>query len=227
MSCHGPKYRQVYKSWQAMVAERTSGVRRQLDRTARLLSPDPPAMFEDATSNLELVERGRGIHNVPYSVAVLEAAHGQINQARAEEGYPELATPWPTAPYASDCLECHTGVEVSRASVFGRGFAHQPHVVGQGLECEECHTTHEERHSQGIGPLKIRSSSCNSCHHGLAERECVECHGGVMERAFSVDLGDFEHAFHVGDMEIACTDFHGEAPDLQASPDLEVCSNCH
>ena len=227
MSCHGPEYRRLYRSWQSMVAERTSGVRRELDSTARLLGSDPPAVFEDATSNLELVERGKGIHNVPYSVAVLEAAHNQINQARAEKGYSELATPWPTAPYASDCLECHTGVEVSRVSVFGRDFAHGPHVVKQGLECQECHSTHEERDSQGLGPLKIGSSSCNSCHHGAAERECVECHGDVMERAFSVDLGDFEHAFHVGDMEIACAECHGETPDLRASPDLAVCSDCH
>lgn len=227
MSCHGPKYRQVYKNWQVTVAERTSGVRKQLDSTARLLGSESPAAFEDATANLRLVERGKGIHNVPYSVAVLEAAHAQINEARAEEGYAKLTTPWPTAPYASDCLACHAGVETLQLSVFGRGFAHQPHVVGQGLECQECHSTHEERDTQGMGPLKIQSSSCNSCHHSEPASDCASCHGGVMERAFSTDLGDFEHAFHVGDMEIGCTDCHGEPPALQASPDLEVCSDCH
>ena len=76
----------------------------------------------------------------------LEAAHAQINEAGSEEGYWKLSTPWPTAPYASDCLECHAG---------------------------------------------------------------------VMERAFSTDLCDL------------FPDCHGEARNLQASPDLEVCSDCH
>ena len=58
MSCHGPKYRQVYKNWQATVAERTSGVRKQLDSTARLMGSEPPPAFENAKLNLELVERG-------------------------------------------------------------------------------------------------------------------------------------------------------------------------
>ncbi|MGB5401502.1 MAG: cytochrome c3 family protein, partial [Thermoanaerobaculia bacterium] len=40
MSCHGPKYRQIFENWQATIAERASGMRRQIDSTARLLGSE-------------------------------------------------------------------------------------------------------------------------------------------------------------------------------------------
>jgi hypothetical protein len=227
MSCHGPKYRALYQGWMETLRQRRLGVRRQLDATARLLGSATPAVFADARANLDLVERGRGIHNVPYSLALLQAAHHQINEARQQQGLAALPAPWPTAPYSSDCLDCHTGVESSRVQVFGRAFAHEPHVVGQGMDCQDCHTSHEERESSGAGSMKLKKSSCTACHHSAASGPCVDCHGSIMERAFAVELGSFEHVSHVGDMEIECAECHGDAANLQASPDLEVCSACH
>lgn len=227
MSCHGPKYRDLFASWSRSVGSRTAALRREFDATDRQLGSNAPAVFADARTNLELVERGKGIHNFPYSLKLLAVAHDQINQAREETGLGPVVAPWPQAPFQSACLECHAGMEAQTVQVFGRRFPHQRHVVGAGLECQTCHTTHEERAEKGASPIKIDVGSCESCHHGQVERECTICHGGILQQAVDSDLGDFEHRLHIEDMGIACVDCHGEAPALIAEPDLEVCSECH
>ena len=227
MSCHGPRYRDLFSSWSQTVDSRTVALRRQVDATERRLGSDPPAVFADAKANLELVERGKGIHNYPFSLKLLSASHQQVNEARVEKGLDGLGVPWPEAPFQSPCLQCHAGMEAQTVQVFGRSFPHQRHVVGGGFECQSCHTTHEERVESGVDAIKIAAGSCESCHHGQTDRSCLDCHNAIMDRAFDSDLGDFEHAAHVGDMEILCADCHGEGAVIERTPDLEVCSACH
>jgi nitrate/TMAO reductase-like tetraheme cytochrome c subunit len=224
MSCHGPGYRGLYQGWTETLRQRTSGLRRQFDRS---LAASPSPVFEDAQANLQLVERGRGIHNVPYSLALLSAAHDQLNEARQARGLPRLSSPWPEAPYESSCSECHAGVEGQRGRAFGRSFPHQPHVVSAGLECGRCHSTHEDRVSSGAAPITLTAGDCAACHHGDSGTDCAACHGGIRQRTYAVEYGDFAHASHVDDMEIACTDCHGEGPGFVAKADREVCSGCH
>ena len=111
--------------------------------------------------------------------------------------------------------------------VFGRSFPHQRHVVAASLECQSCHTTHEERVESGMDAVRITAGSCESCHHGEAGHSCLDCHSVIMERAFDSELGDFEHAAHVREMEIQCAECHGEAAAMERTPDFEVCSACH
>ncbi len=228
MSCHGPEFRKIYHLWSDTLEERTAAFRRNLSATERRLGREPPEAFEYARANLELVERGKGIHNFPYSLALLDAAHGQLNEARSASGLGELRTPWATAPFTSACLNCHAGVESARVRVFGTNFSHRPHVVGQGMDCLRCHTTHEDR-DQGAAALTLTAADCGSCHHGEAARgrQCLDCHSGVLDRTFATELGDFPHSFHVVDMEQACGDCHGEAPRISAEADREFCSDCH
>lgn len=228
MSCHGPEYRTLFDSWQETVSTRTAALRRQLDATDRQLGSSPPAVFADARANLELVEGGRGIHNVPYSLALLDAAHRQLNEARRSRRLDELRLPWPQAPFESPCLECHAGAEVAVGRAFGRSFPHQPHVVGQGLDCLGCHASHEEREQTGAAALKLDAGSCNGCHHRSATAaDCVSCHTDLGRRTFTVELGEFDHEAHVEGMEIPCATCHGDGPVKRRSPDRSVCADCH
>ncbi len=227
MSCHGPGYRTLFANWQRTVGERTTAVRRQLDSTARQLGGSPPAVFADARANLELVERGRGIHNFAYSLALLSQAHGQLNEARGERGLGGLSLPWPEAPFASPCLECHAGSEVAVTRAFGSSFPHRPHVVGAELECQSCHASHEERDA-GAAALKIGRASCNACHHQETKADaCQSCHDDLGSRTFTVELGEFDHVAHVEGMELACDGCHGPPARLVRRPDPAVCSDCH
>ena len=232
MSCHGPGYRKLYEGWTATLETRTKAIGRQLDETAPRLTAASTA-FADARANYDLVAGGRGIHNVTYSLDLLDAAHFQLNEAREEAGLGALPVPWPRAPYESDCLHCHAGAEAAKVRAFGREFDHRAHVIRGGVDCENCHTTHEERETSGLAPLKIGKADCNACHHGgaVAEgeeaRECLDCHAGVRKHTIAVEEGDFSHANHVDDEGLECTDCHGEYPALRREPDRDFCSDCH
>jgi Class III cytochrome C family len=185
------------------------------------------AALAEARANFELVEQGHGIHNVPYSLAVLSAAHHQLNEARRAAGLGALATPWAEAPYASPCLGCHAGSESQAGAVFGRRFSHRRHVVDSGIECLSCHSTHEERDAGGVPPLKLQAADCGACHHRDPAAECLDCHENLGERTFPVpDIGEFQHSIHVDELGIECETCHGDrrAPHR---PDRAVCAECH
>ena len=225
MSCHGPEYRTLFASWSESVAERRAAVRRELDDTARQLGPAAAEALADARANLELVERGRGIHNVPYSLALLGAAHEEINSVRGARGLASFRTAWPEAPYETPCLECHAGIEGRTARPFGREFPHLSHVVGRGLACETCHRPHEEW--EDGGPLRLAARDCTSCHHREEARACLDCHAGTRRRTFTTEIGEFSHAVHSGDMELECDACHGQPPQVRLPADREACAECH
>jgi len=227
MSCHGPRYRTILEDWKITISERTAAVRRQIDSTTRLLGATASAALADARDNLELVESGSGVHNMQFSLALLQAAYSQQNDARRLAGRSELAPPWPVPPYETPCLECHAGAESRTRNVWGKSFSHTRHVMERGLECETCHRDHEEREATGQGHLRLAQGDCQSCHHGTAASACSSCHAAIGKRTFAVELGDFSHAVHVDDMEIACSDCHGAAPRISAKADREFCAGCH
>lgn len=227
MSCHGPSYRSLFRGWQQALASRSSAVRRELDDTLRRVGVDRPQSLEDAWHNLRLVEDGRGIHNPSYSLAILSASHDQINAARRARSLPPFSLPWSQPNDPSGCLTCHLGAELGSGRAFGRQFSHRVHAIAENLACEACHTTHEERDTHGVDPLAFGADGCGSCHHAEAEGRCLDCHQDVLERAFEVELGDFDHAMHVEEMGLACTDCHGDASRPSPAADREICSDCH
>ena len=105
--------------WSESVDQRRMADRRALDDTTRRLGATEA--LADAEANLQLVERGHGIHNVPYSLALLGAAHREINDVRTARGLNAFAAAWPEAPYETPCLECHAGVESRSSRPLGPG----------------------------------------------------------------------------------------------------------
>ena len=124
-------------------------------------------------------------------------------------------------------LECHTGIEATSSTAFGKLFGHGPHVMQAGIDCTDCHATHEEKDDLGAAPLKIDSADCAECHHTRPAGGCFECHDELLRRTYPVDLGDFAHTSHARDMELSCSLCHGTPPSLRRVPANAVCSECH
>jgi nitrate/TMAO reductase-like tetraheme cytochrome c subunit len=225
MSCHGPSYRKLFLSWKDGLGERTSGLERQISRTVAALGQAAPAALADARFNMDLVKEGRGVHNVDYAFALLKRSHEDMNAARTERGLSELRLPWKDAPFDSACLRCHQGIETQSGSIFGRRFAHEPHLVRAELECESCHRSHEERGEEEV--IRFGSAGCESCHHRDEAADCMSCHEGIRHRTVESPLGDFPHALHVDDMELECEGCHDLSPGKAVKLIEETCTACH
>lgn len=224
MSCHGPRYHSVYQQWKAITRDRTSALRMQLQSTTSLFPAEEPPSLSDARYNLELVEKGKGVHNLGYSFALLQESHRLINEARKNKGSRPLSIPWPEVPYSSPCLKCHQGIELQEASAFGQRFSHESHVVGHKLECDVCHRPHEERTSSEV--LRFGSEGCAACHHKEKEADCRQCHSAIMEDTVPSFRGDFAHFLHV-EMTEECLSCHSIEKGQIYPVDRETCSICH
>jgi len=225
MTCHGPSYRNIFKAWKDDITRRTTGLSHQLEQTSRALSGPAPAELEDARFNLDLVERGHGVHNVDYARALLKKAHEDMNDARASGGLRPLGLPWPQIPYESPCLQCHDGIDAQQGTIFGRAFRHNRHVLDGKLECAVCHRTHEERAEGEI--VRYDAGGCESCHHQDRRGDCISCHQGIRHRTFPTERGDFSHAFHLDEVGQTCSDCHELTSGGPVKLKRGHCADCH
>ncbi len=224
MSCHGPRYRPVYFRWKETMASRTRALRSQFDRTAALFAGTEPEPLQNARHNLELVENGRGVHNVRFSYALLARSHDQLNEARAGLDRSGLKRPWPEVPYESPCMPCHQGIEDQTGSSFGREFRHSRHVVDQKIPCETCHRSHEEKEVGEV--LRFGSEGCASCHHSQPDVDCLSCHSSIMEKSVVSFRGEFGHELHYALLE-TCDACHTAQPAKSFLLERDSCSACH
>ena len=231
VACHGPSYQRIFRNWKSGTEQRAAALAVQLDQTASAFgSPrgGEATLLADARYNLGLVRRGHGVHNVPYSNALLRKSHDFMNEARRAQGLAPLALPWHEPPYESPCLQCHSGIEDQKGTIFGRAYAHATHVADQKIECTACHRPHAEKPKGEI--VRFGAEGCESCHHKAAvvakPETCAPCHGGIKTGTVTSYRGAFSHALHIDDAEKTCADCH----DLSTTPPTlkkEACKECH
>lgn len=225
MACHGPEYDAIYRGWRQSMTEHVQALEKQTRQTERQLGGKGGEAWEDARYNLELVQRGRGVHNVAYAQATLEQAHAQLNAARAAAGLRALPLPWPAVPAGSRaCMGCHQGIASQRGRFAGVTFSHQRHLRQPGMDCQRCHRPHAERAPGEV--VRFDRRGCSTCHHQETGADCLTCHADVREREIKIDLGEFSHAFHLDDVELTCADCHGE-PSTHMQVQRQVCADCH
>lgn len=226
MSCHGPEYRKIFKSWKEGITGRTRSLQRQVSGTVSTLGGRSSAALDDARFNLNLVAGGNGIHNVRYSYALLDRSHRDMNRARADAGLPELPLPWQEVGNESACMECHQGVENQSGFFQGKRFRHGPHLLRADLDCETCHLPHEERSPDEV--VAFDADGCLTCHHDAdAPRDCRDCHSDITTRMVESPLGEFPHQTHVEGMEMECSACHQISPGGEPVLQEEFCGECH
>ena len=240
MSCHGPKALAVYRGWKASLSRRIEVVKAELKDSKRRLEGKQDGaqgkLIKDAEHNLSLVENARPVHNPGYALDLLDNAY-RASLAVAGDG--KTARPgWLQAPYESECLQCHFGIEYLTRSVFGREFPHDKHVVSGRLRCAVCH---EGRDQHGVTKITT-GQDCERCHSritkpmaNLPAEECLACHtadiGKVSEKVRfphdkHIESGVECALCHVGVDQTAHRAF---AKSATALPKLEhaTCVTCH
>ncbi|HLG14462.1 MAG TPA: cytochrome c3 family protein [Blastocatellia bacterium] len=228
MSCHGPRYSKTLGRWKTLVDGRLGQAKNEWLQARRVLSDSVESQpLADAFENLQLVDRGVGTHNVEYSLALIDASHDMINQAREQRGLKPLAKRWTAAPFESACFRCHRGIEEQSGRMFGLAFVHKPHLMS-GFQCATCHRPHEERTSKEI--VRFGREGCANCHHARQQENvsyCTKCHGDLFTRKVSFKGKQFDHAMHVKDMSQKCADCHRIGGQIKRGPNLNACASCH
>ncbi|MFQ5843808.1 MAG: cytochrome c3 family protein [Planctomycetota bacterium] len=234
IDCHGPGYEGMAERWQGEVDGATKRLQRRLAELHELLGeeweegdlPEARRRYETAAHNLGLVllDRSRGVHNLPYVRDLLRRADedARAGFAALDPGEePRALLVGPRVGSREGCTQlCHVGVEGRKvAPVHGLPFAHAAHLLRARLDCGVCHRA--EPH----GTTTVQRSDCVSCHHRSEEAEgCATCHGEVdalwRRKPAGVD------ALPMGDLDcLACHEGLAEGHSREGV--RAACDGCH
>ena len=232
-SCHGRGFARILENWQAATRTRLAEIRAIAARADAEIgrAPGPAkekaaALLEDARFDIDVVEKGKSVHNMTYSQELLGAALDKMREALAAAGSPyrpEAKSLLLTRTTPNACLTCHAGLEDIAATAFGRPFSHRTHVLGQALDCAKCHSN-AVRH----GELTATKASCAPCHHEPLKKSCWQCHPFQKTVYEGGTLGDTQVPKDImADAGAACTDCHLDKLKRIIRPEGGACVACH
>jgi len=231
-SCHGKGFSRILKEWELSTNKKIGEIRslylnilQELKMTKHPQKKNAESLLEDALFNIELVEKGKSVHNMSYSLELLSAAYKMMVDALRliESPFTPPSFEVLGGEIPSQCITCHEGIEEISSSIFGLTFSHKTHVLGSKIGCDSCHLN-LRRH----GELVTTKKSCAPCHHEKNSRRCEECH--LLQKTFY--QGGKEDEFIIPEDRMAsagvgCSDCHLERNNLVYRSDRNKCGECH
>jgi len=230
-SCHGPGFALVFKEGEAAVAKKLAalkGAYAQTQEEVRQGKGDKKdraqALLDEAAFNIDVVEKGRSVHNVPYAQELLSVAFMRVTQALklAGSAFQPDASAFRSSLVPAACAGCHTGVEDVSVPAFGLIFSHGKHL-SQKMPCEACHSN-ARRH----GELVATKTSCASCHHQDPKADCGRCHE-AQQNAYrgGTYAGLKVEPDPMAQSDVGCGDCHLNDKKAVTRPDGAKCASCH
>jgi nitrate/TMAO reductase-like tetraheme cytochrome c subunit len=231
-SCHGKGFARILKDWEASTAKKLAAVDAIYKKAAgEVQGAKEPArtqaakLLDDAAFNIDVVERGKSVHNINYAQELLRASVDSIERALKLAGssfspdMTEFSAPKP----GNACLSCHAGIEEIAKPVYGLIFPHKNHVAVQNLSCSTCHSNAKKH-----GELVATKAQCASCHHEDTKKECGGCH--ILQKSL-YQGGAFQGITAARDVmaeaEVECTDCHVGSDKKLVRPGAAACVECH
>jgi nitrate/TMAO reductase-like tetraheme cytochrome c subunit len=231
-SCHGRGFGRILRNWENSTAKRLAEVKAISARAAAAVrsavgpkQKASEALLDQARFNIDIVDKGKSVHNMAYSQELLTASVEKIREALAAVGssYRPEATTLLNRETPNACLACHAGIEEIAPSVFGLQFSHRIHAVGQKLACATCHSN-IRRH----GELTATKASCAGCHHQRSDKKCGACHGLQKTLFEGGALGEVPVPKDVmAEGGASCPDCHLDKNKEVTRPDGGACVACH
>jgi hypothetical protein len=182
--------------------------------------------LDEAAFNIDIVRRGKSVHNMAYSQELLSASLRKIGEALQTAGSAYKPEPVALQPeqLPSQCAACHAGIEEINTSIFGMIFPHKSHLVARKIECAICHSN-ARKHGEFIATKQ----SCATCHHKDAQKDCGSCHslqktlfdGGALLEGVDVPKDTMSEA------KVSCTDCHQDEKGKVVRPLPAKCADCH
>jgi len=231
-SCHGKGFAKIMEGWEESTMKKLVQIRstynlvnREITRSKHPEKEKARAALEDAIFNIEVVEKGKSVHNVIFSQELLKAAHDKMLEAlqTVNSEYKPQAFQIVSGEIPTLCANCHAGIEEFSTEIFGMKFPHKKHLIEQKIECSTCHSN-ARTHGEFIATKK----SCASCHHEATNTDCETCHqlqqtfykGGTLNgKEIPRDI--------MAEAEVECVDCHLGDNEQIYRPEKGKCTQCH
>jgi hypothetical protein len=231
-SCHGKGFGRLLQNWQSSTEKKLREIKSVYGRALAEAGRAPEenrekvkSLLQDAGFNIDVVERGKSVHNMSYAQDLLQAAFGRVEEALklAGSAYRPARFSVSTSDIPGQCSQCHAGIEEISAEIFGLSFPHKPHLLGQKMDCGVCHSN-EKRHGEFVSS----KNSCAACHHEDAERECGSCH--ALQK--TIYAGGAFNGLTVpkdimAEAGVGCDDCHQVEKGRVNRSDASTCAGCH
>jgi nitrate/TMAO reductase-like tetraheme cytochrome c subunit len=231
-SCHGKGFTRILKDWEISTGKKLQQIKAMFQKASQEISQTEhaqknraQALLEDAAFNIDVVEKGKSVHNMAYSQELLSASYSKlqealqlINSSSKLESFVASAKEVPT-----QCSYCHTGIEEITVPIFGLNFPHKSHLFEQKIQCSTCHSNIQKH-----GELTASKQSCAGCHHQDPKKDCGICH--LLQKTFFQGGSSAEveipkdKMFEAG---VDCSGCHVNAEKQIIRPDGKKCVDCH
>lgn len=231
-SCHGKGFARIMKEWKISTDKKLIKIRaiykkasEEIKRTKNAQKEKARELLEEASFNIDIVERGKSVHNIEYSQELLTASYNKVEEALSVIGSsykPEIflgvAKEIPT-----QCSNCHAGIEEISTQIFGLDFPHKKHLIEQKIQCSTCHSN-VRKHGEFIAS----KHGCAVCHHKDIEKDCTVCHR--LQKTF-YEGGQLDGHSIPNDImfeaEVLCLDCHLDPQNKIIRSDRNKCVDCH
>jgi len=232
-ACHDARYIPMVDRWKSQGRELAAEAKRLASEGARAAAGSPKGsdarrIAEDLEFNARFLEEGHPVHNIEYSIKVLQASGRLLKELGEAGGRPAGAAS--RVPYARDafsyCIDsCHTFIPREEPYAFqGVDVPHRYHIEEAGLSCDICHE--EGRHkSLNFGTPR----DCAACHHESSDADCARCHrrqAALYTGDLPADLGVAAAPDVMSEM-VACADCHDPTAGEPLAAVAEACDACH
>jgi hypothetical protein len=231
-SCHGKGFSRVLKDWEISTEKKLREIKAIYEKVSLEISRSKgtnrakaEALLNEAAFDIDVVERGKSVHNMIYSQQLLQAAYDIMVDALRTAGssYKLQSFQASAKEVPSQCGACHAGIEEINAQIFGLDFPHKNHLTEQKIQCSTCHSNARKH-----GELIATKKSCAACHHQKTEKDCSVCHqiqksiyeGGELN-------GQKIQADTMFEAKVECTACHLLQPNQIGRSDKNKCLDCH
>ncbi|MCJ7580124.1 MAG: cytochrome c3 family protein [Candidatus Aminicenantes bacterium] len=231
-SCHGQGFARILQQWERSTEKKLSGIkgiyaqaRLEINKSSGTKQKQALSLLDQAAFNMDIVERGKAVHNVAYSQELLLVSYNKVVEALkiAGSSYKPAGFVTDAEVVPTECVNCHDGIEELNEQIFGLDFPHEKHLVEQNISCSTCHSN-VRRHGEFIATKQ----SCAVCHHRDTSKDCTFCH--TLQKSFYKG-GTLDQMVVPEDIMSSagadCVDCHVSAEDKVVRPDKNKCLDCH
>jgi len=231
-SCHGGGFGKILRLWETSTRAKLRTIGEIYQRTAQEVRrgkadarTKAEALLDEAAFNIDIVERGKSVHNVSYAQELLRVSLDKLDEALklAGSAYRPDRTSFKEQKTPNACLNCHQGIDESTAPAFGMNFPHKKHVVVQEMPCTRCHSN-----SRKHGELIATKPFCAACHHTDVKKDCGSCHGlqKILYGGGTI-AGEKADKDIMAEAETECSACHVNDKNQVVRPSAAPCVGCH